>query len=197
MIIFRIVPLLAPSFGRACSDRTLAHSHHPRFTVALVLWGWLRVPKRCTGYRHPCRGAVGRAARETGLPRLARQHHPSTLAFGWLFAISADPEIVSTCSNARIARAGLRCCAGPMARPPSEQRLVMRLGRAAAARRACQQHRNRRDSLAFVLTAAIALSFGLCGADRPVADWSAPMPGRWRWSRSAHIACTASSLQER
>jgi len=137
MIIFMIVPVLAPSFGQGV---LLIGSWRHIFIilaiygVALALWGWLRVPETLpVAARRPLSvGHVGRAMAET-LNRRASIGNTiaSTLAFGGLFAYIGSVQQIVFDVFGRPELLGLvfAFCAGPMAATSyANSRLVMNFG---------------------------------------------------------------------
>lgn len=137
MIIFMIVPVLAPSLGQAI---LLIGAWRQIFILlaayglALALWGWLRIPETlAVEERRPLSARqIGRATAET-LRRRASIGNTiaSTLAFGGLFAYIGSIQQIVFDVFGRPELIGLvfAACAGPMAATSyANSRLVMRFG---------------------------------------------------------------------
>jgi len=137
MIIFMIVPVLAPAFGQV----VLAFASWRHIFIALALyglglalWGWLRMPETlAVEDRQPLSaGHIGRAVAQTlGTRGSIGNTLAATLAFGALFAFIGSIQQIVFDVFGRPALIGLvfACIAGPMAATSyANSRLVMRLG---------------------------------------------------------------------
>jgi len=137
MIIFMIVPVLAPSFGQGVllvANWRFIFIILAVYGLALVAWGWLRMPETlAVEDRQPLSfGQIARAARET-LTRRASIGNTiaSTLAFGGLFAYigSVQQIVFDVFGRPELIGIVFAACAGPMAATSyANSRLVMRLG---------------------------------------------------------------------
>ena len=137
MIVFMIVPVLAPSLGQGVL--TVGSWRHIFILLAiyglgLALWGWLRVPETLAEEnRRPLSAAhIGRAVAETLTVRASIGNTiASTLAFGALFAFIGSIQQIVFDVFARPELIGLvfACIAGPMALSSyANSRLVIELG---------------------------------------------------------------------
>jgi MFS transporter, DHA1 family, multidrug resistance protein len=137
MIVFMVVPVLAPTFGQGVL--AIGSWRHIFILLAvyglgLALWGWLRVPETLAEEnRRPLSAAhIGRAVAETLKVRASIGNTiASTLAFGALFAFIGSIQQIVFDVFGRPELIGLvfACIAGPMALSSyANSRLVMRLG---------------------------------------------------------------------
>ncbi len=137
MIIFMVVPVVAPAFGQLVL--AVAGWRHIFIALAvygliLALWGWLRIPETlATEDRRPLSaGHIGRAVAETlGTRASIGNTLAATLAFGGLFAFIGSIQQIVFDVFGRPELIGLvfACIAGPMAATSyANSRLVMRLG---------------------------------------------------------------------
>lgn len=137
MIIFMVVPVLAPSFGQAVL--WVASWRHifillASYGLALALWSALRLPETLpAAERRPLSaGHIARAAAETLATRVSIGNTiAATLAFGGLFAFigSIQQIIFDVFHRPGLMGIAFACIAGPMALSSyANMRLVMRLG---------------------------------------------------------------------
>jgi DHA1 family bicyclomycin/chloramphenicol resistance-like MFS transporter len=207
MIIFMVVPVLAPTFGQGVlAIGTWRHIFIilAVYGLGLALWGGLRIPETLApADRQPLSAAqIGRASRET-LTRRASIGNTlaSTLAFGGLFAyINSIQQIVfDVFGRPELIGLVFACCAGPMAVTSyANSRLVMRvgprrllLGALASFTLISALHlimvlASGESIWSFVVMQALTLAcFGLVGANA----------GALAMEPMGHIAGTASALQ--
>ena len=207
MIIFMVVPVLAPSFGQGV---LLIGSWRYIFIIlavyalGLALWGWLRIPETlAAGARQPLSAAqIGRATAETLSTRASIGNTlASTLAFGGLFAYIGSIQQIVFDVFGRPELIGLvfACCAGPMAVTSyANSRLVMRVGprrlllgalasfTLIAALHLAMVLASGESIWSFVVMQALTLAcFGLVGANA----------GALAMEPLGHIAGTASAVQ--
>jgi len=137
MIIFMLVPVLAPSFGQAVlAIGTWRHIFIllAAYGVMLALWSGLRLPETLArADRRPLSaGHIGRALAQTLLDRASIGNTiAATLAFGGLFAyIGSVQQIVFDIFRApAMIGIAFACTAGPMGLSSyANMRLVMRVG---------------------------------------------------------------------
>jgi len=207
MIIFMVVPVLAPAFGQAVL--ALSSWRHifillSLYGLALALWGGIRMPETLAleDRRSLAPAAILAAVRETLTTRASMGNTlASTLAFGGLFAFIGSIQQIVFDAFHRPELIGLvfGCIAAPMALSSyANSRLVMRLGartlllRALAALTAISLIHLAIVLLwgetiwPFVAMQALTLAcFGLVGANA----------GALAMERVGHIAGTASSIQ--
>jgi len=137
MIIFMVVPVLAPAFGQGVL--AIGSWRHifillAAYGLGLALWGWLRVPETLAEEnRRPLSAAhIGQAVAETLRVRASIGNTlASTLAFGALFAFigSIQQIIFDVFGRPELIGLVFGCIAGPMAASSyANSRLVMRLG---------------------------------------------------------------------
>jgi len=137
MIIFMVVPVLAPALGQivlAVGEWRHIFIFLAAYGIGLAVWGWLRVPETLKAEdRAPLSFAhIGGAMRETLSNRASIGNClASTLAFGGLFAfIGSVQQIVFDVFGApQLIALVFACIAGPMAATSyANSRLVMRAG---------------------------------------------------------------------
>jgi DHA1 family bicyclomycin/chloramphenicol resistance-like MFS transporter len=137
MIIFMIVPVLAPSLGQlilAFGNWRELFILLAAYGLLLAVWGGLRMPETLHSEDRMTLsgGAIGRAALETLTNRASIGNTlASTLAFGGLFAfIGSIQQIVGDVfGEAPLIGIAFACIAGPMAISSyANSRLVMGLG---------------------------------------------------------------------
>ncbi len=137
MIIFMIVPVLAPTFGQGVL--AIASWRHifialAVYGLALALWSGLRLPETLApAARRPLSAAhIGRAVAETLRTRASIGNTlAATLAFGGLFAFigSIQQIVFDVFGRPELIGLAFACIAGPMAASSyANSRLVMRLG---------------------------------------------------------------------
>ncbi|MBA3676331.1 MAG: multidrug effflux MFS transporter [Sphingosinicella sp.] len=207
MIVFMIVPVLAPTFGQGVlSIGTWRHIFIGLAVYGLVLgiWTALRLPETLAkGDRRPFSASqIGQAAIETLRNRASIGNSVAvTLTFGALFAfINSIQQIVfDVFDKPRLIGLAFACIAGPMALSSyANSRLVMRLGSRRLLLRALTAFTflalfhltiaaNFTENFAvFVMLQGLTMGcFGLIGANA----------GSLAMEPLGHIAGTASSLQ--
>jgi len=137
MIVFMIVPVLAPAFGQAVlAIGTWRHIFIglAAYGLLLALWGGTRMPETLPAEaRRPLSArAIGSAFAETLTVRASLGNTiASTLAFGGLFAFigSIQQIVFDVFGRPELIGPVFACIAGPMAASSyANSRLVMRLG---------------------------------------------------------------------
>lgn len=197
MIIFMIVPVLAPSIGQlllALGSWRLIFLALAAYGLILGFWATLRLPETlAVEHRRPLSARnIGAAVKETLTNRVSAGNTLAiTLVFGTLIGmLNSIQQIVYDVFH-QPALLGLifACIAGPMAISAwLNSRLVMRFGSrrmlltALTAFAACAALH-----LVLILTVGETLwSFvALQALTMGASAWSARMPARWRWSRWA------------
>ncbi len=207
MIVFMVVPVLAPAFGQI----VLAFAGWRQIFIALAvyglllaLWGWLRIPETLAVEDRRLLSAANiraAAAQTLGIRASIGNTIAATLAFGALFAFIGSIQQIVFDVFGRPELIGLvfACIAGPMAATSyANSRLVMRLGARRLLTAALIAFTGASllhlfivltwgESLwAFVLLQALTTAcFGLVGANS----------GALAMEPLGHIAGTASALQ--
>ena len=207
MIVFMVVPVLAPAFGQAVlafSGWRYIFIGLAAYGLMLALWSGLRMPETLpVEARRPLSGSnIAEAATETVRTRASIGNTvAATLAFGALFAFIGSIQQIVFDVFRRPELIGLvfACIAGPMAGSSyANSRLVMRLGSrrlllaalaaftAVAALHLAAALTLGETIWSFVVLQALTMAcFGLIGANA----------GALAMAPLGHIAGTASALQ--